>query len=146
MSCCLRRDNLISSHQDDGNGPTDLGSGDVWMICRPGYLEQYDLRFLGWGAGQHCWLHGPRQRAGMVQGQKSGPPSPGGCQLKLSWLSSCFAGGIPGWPLDCNSGCEVPFGSHNKLYMKCQSTGSSNECSKMCCAILAGDTLWAAAV
>lgn len=45
--------------------------------------------------------------------------SPGGCQLKLSL---CSTGGILGWPLGCNSGREMPFGSHNKLCMKCQST------------------------
>lgn len=53
---------------------------------------------------------------------ESWAPSPGDCQLKLSWLSSCSAGGIRAWSLGWNSGHEVPFGSHNKLCMKCQST------------------------
>lgn len=98
------------------------------------------LVMLGWFAAQGTWhkacpevpVPGRGRTALLIAwaeaesrggtSTESWAPSPGGCQLELSWLSSCSAGGIPGWPLCCILGHEVPFGSH-KLYMKCQSTG-----------------------
>lgn len=104
---------------------------------------RFGLRFLCQGGEtQQCWFAGPEAESRGGTRAQSWASSPGGCQLKLSWLSSWSAGGIPGWPLCCILGREVPFRSQNKLNMKWQST--FKWMLKMCYPIPAGDTLRAA--